>query len=103
MDIKVICKYLFSWVARKQELDQRNCFSKKLKSFLSHIWTEYGYLIENLRIQSEYGKIYTRKNSKFRHFLRCEIWSLQILLAVLNNLSWDSENWGDVLLQQVVL
>ena len=46
MDIKVICKYLFSWVARKQELDQRNCFFKKLKSFLSHIWTEYGYLIE---------------------------------------------------------
>ena len=30
MNIKGICKYLVSWVVRKQELDQKNWFFKKL-------------------------------------------------------------------------
>ena len=37
-------------------------------SVLSCVYTEYGDLLVNLRIQSEYKKIQTRKNSIFRHF-----------------------------------
>ena len=37
------------------------------------LYTEI-YLL-NLRIQSEYGKIETRKNSIFRHFSRSNNWA----------------------------
>ena len=37
-------------------------------SVFSCIWTEYGDLLINLRIQSEYRKIRTRNNSVFGHF-----------------------------------
>ena len=37
-------------------------------SVFSHIRTEYGNYIVNLLIQSEYGKIQTRKNSVFGRF-----------------------------------
>ena len=50
-------------------------------SVFSLIWTEYGEI--SLRIQSECGKIQTRKNSVFEHFSRSggapkfrEIWKL---------------------------
>ena len=42
-------------------------------SVFSHIRTEYGDASVSLRIQSECGKMQTRKNSVFGHFLRSDI------------------------------
>ena len=36
------------------------------------VFSEYGDLLVNLRIQSEYREIRTRKNSVFGHFSRSE-------------------------------
>ena len=44
-------------------------------SVFSRIRTEYGQTRSSLRIQSEYGKIRTRKNSVFGHFSRSEFLS----------------------------
>ena len=44
-------------------------------SVFSCIRTEYGNLLHNLRIQSEYKKIRTRNNSVFGHISRC-VWTL---------------------------
>ena len=44
--------------------------NKKCYKQFSPIWTEYGDLLVNLRIQSEYGKIRTRETSVFEHFSR---------------------------------
>ena len=56
----------------------RHCVkSVEIRSFFwsvfSCIRTEYGVYSVNLRIQSKYRKIRTRKISVFGHFSRCEI------------------------------
>ena len=55
-------------------------------SVFSCIWTEYGDLQSNLRIQSKYRKIRTRNNSVLGHFSRSDpLFSLLFDVYLKNN------------------
>ena len=69
-----LCEYRFTWINVQKEHSVK---SIQIRSFFwsvfSRIRTKYGEILLSLCIQSECGKIRTRKNSRFRHFSRCEV------------------------------